>query len=187
MKYTYFVGDGPEAKAVIDAARDKENAFREAVIEFEASLPRGVKCWIRGGRFGTGIVGFGFPRPLTLEKMRALGLKEGDSLPDNGKLVRTYVPDRRFSKGKEMQKRIDAVNGKYANFSQEVLKILNISYMWRDLYNIYCSAAGSKDGKLFVRMPGSPEDEGDGFWNEFPEVPSWFRAPQEDEATFFLK
>jgi hypothetical protein len=65
MKYTYYVGEGPEAKAVIDAAWAKEKAFREAVDDFESSLPQGAKCWMRGGRFGTGIVGFGFPRPLT--------------------------------------------------------------------------------------------------------------------------
>jgi hypothetical protein len=187
MKYTYYVGEGPEAKAVIDAAWTKENAFREAANEFEASLPRGAKCWIRGGRFGQGIVAFGFPRPLTLEKMRALGVKEGDRQPHNGKVVRTYVPDRRYARGKEMQKRMDAVNGKFAEFSLEVLKILNISYLRIESNKLCWPTAGSKDGKLFVRMPGCPDDANYGLCGEFPEVPSWFRAPQGDEAMFFLK
>jgi hypothetical protein len=39
MEYTYYVGEGPEAKAVIDAANIKVAAYREAVKAFMESFP----------------------------------------------------------------------------------------------------------------------------------------------------
>ena len=186
---TYYVGEGPEAKAVMDAAFSKVQESRDAGRSLLEGMPEGAMVLAENGGKGV-VIGFCIPQSLTADEMADCGITPDKSYPDeNGVSIQGYKPNGRSAKGKDLRKRMNAVNKQQTTFSKEVVKTLKID-RWVCLGNrMLMSVAGAKDEKLFVSIPGEP---GDGVHNghggdNFPEIPSWLRAPQGDEYRFFLK
>lgn len=188
MKRTYYIGEGPEAKEVIDAAFAKVQAFRDAGSALSDGMPDGTMILAQNGGQGV-IVGFGIRQQLSQEDLAEYGLSPDVNRPDeNGEFIPTYKPNSRSNKGKELRKRINAANRLHTTFSDQVIATLKISRWCVDGRMMCMSSAGCKDGKLFISIPGTPDDgqsNGHG-GDKFPVIPSWFRAPQGDEAIFFL-
>ena len=189
MQRTYYVGEGPEAKAVIDAVFVKLQAFRDAGRALVADWPK--KALFVSANGGDGhIIGFGFPSGLNSAEMYKLGLVLDVMRPGpDGEFVQCFKPNNRSNNGKALRKRMNAANKLCVNFSDAAIQELELGRCLVDGYKLHFSSAGCKGDKLFVSIPGEP---GDGVGREnyndsFPEVPTWFREPEGDEFRFFLK
>lgn len=187
MQYTYYVGEGREAQAVIKAANEKIAAYRAAVRAELENYPDGTEALSKG----VGITGFlrKTDSLLSDEQCKDLSLRPSDRFSIEGVRYQSYVPRLQTAKGKELARRLVKISGLRATFSDATVTLLGVgrSILGRHPSGtaLYHSGVGCKDGKLFVKIPGSPDDQsehGDGF----PSVPAWLRAPQGDEAMFFL-
>ena len=91
--------------------------------------------------------------------------------------------------GKELRKRMNAVNKQQTTFSDEIVKTLKINRWVCFGSRMLMTSAGAKGEKLFVSIPGEPGDNNGNTHggDKFPTIPEWLRAPQGDEYEFFLK
>ena len=183
MKKSYFVSEGPDAKALIDEANAKIQLFTDAVQDFVSGFPNNVGAVHRGVRgpvIGIGIHG---DHLLSPENCKTLGLNPNPKPLDSSWY---YTPNRRTKAGKNLQRRMDAINKLHIRFSDYVLKQLNVNRLVHDAqrHALVFATAGSKDGKLFLIIPGTPDDDAP---DEFPTLPDWFRKPEGDEFEFFLR
>jgi hypothetical protein len=188
MQRTYYVGEGTAAKDIIDAACAKIQAFRAAGNALLEGLPEGAMILAQDGGQGH-IIGFGIRQKLTADEMAYCGLICDVMTRDSdGTYIQCYKPNGRSAKGKELRKRMNTTNKLHTTFSKEVVATLQIDRWLMEGRMIFMSSAGCNSSKLFISIPGSPDDEyvnkhgGD----KFPVIPAWFRAPEGDEAMFFL-
>ena len=186
MQKSYYVGEGPEAKVIIDAAFAKVQAFRDAGKALTVDMPAGTMICAKDGGEGA-IIGFGMRRELSFEEQQELGLSPDVSRPDQyGNFIPTYKPNARSNKGKKLRKRMNEINKFQITFSKAVINLLKIDRLCWDSFRIFMTSAGCKDDKLFVSIPGTPNDD-ENYGDKFPEIPEWFRPPQGDEAMFFFE
>ena len=186
---TYYVGEGPEAKALIDAAFAKVTAFREAGYSLLAGMPEGAMVLAENGGAGN-VIGFGIPKEVTAEQAAELGISPDKSYPnEDGEFIQGYKPNGRSTMGKELRKRMNAVNKQQTTFSDEIVKTLKINRWVCFGSRMLMTSAGAKGEKLFVSIPGEPGDNNGNTHggDKFPTIPEWLRAPQGDEYEFFLK
>lgn len=189
MQRTYFVGEGPEAKAVIDAVFVKLQAFREAGQALIADWPKEALIVSANGGDGH-LIGFGVPLGLNSAEMHELGLVlDVMRAGHDGEFVQCFKPNRRSTNGKALLKRMNAANKLCVNFSDAAVQELKLGRCLIDGSTLYFSSAGCKGDKLFVSIPGEPGDGAgcENYKDPFPTIPAWFRAPRGDEAMFFLK
>ena len=186
---TYYVGEGPDAKQLIDAAFANVQAFRDAGRALLEGMPEGAMILASNGGNGT-VLGFGIRQSLTAEEMQRHGIMPDTGYPyESGEFIQGYKPNGRTTNGKQLRKRINAVNKLHTTFSKEIVRMLNIDRWLCIGHRMLMSSAGAKGDKLFVSIPGEPmDDKGNPHGGDkFPVIPAWLRAPQGDEYMFFLK
>jgi hypothetical protein len=178
MKRNFYIGEGKEAKAAIDAGWAKVQVFRDAGNALLNGMPEGTKLCSRDSGRGI-IIGFGIQQELSADERARLGLSPDVPRPDSdGKHIPTYKPNSRSNNGKELRKRINAVNRLHTTFSKEVIAALGIDRWCHDGSKVFMSSAGCTDTALLVSIPGSPDD---GQSDKFPDIPDFLREVKESE------
>lgn len=181
MNYSYYVGEGPEATALIAEARAAFAVFTGAVQELTGLFPNscgGIHQGSKGALIGIAI---SVDSPLDNEQCRELGLRLRRKDPLVGGSL-AYYPNIRSNKGKELNCRIADINKLHTTVSAHITGQLKADRWLFYAACLYRTAAGVKDGKIFVRVPGLPGDEES---EKFPTLPGWFRAPATvDELAF---
>ena len=183
MSTSYFVGEGPEAKVLIDETNAKIRSFFDAVQALAAEFPNsngGIHKGERGPLIGICIDG---AHKLSPEEAKRLGV---NPFPEMLEESYFYKPDKRTKAGKEMHRRMDAINKTHVKFSDQIIDALKLYRMVADASRgvLRFSTVGSKDNKIFVLIPGTPDDNEH---RSFPKVPDWFRKPEGDEYQMFLR
>jgi hypothetical protein len=184
MQYTYLVGEGPEAQAVIAEAERLYNIYQEALLELWNDFPDGTSRASSGGNCVSGFLR-AENKPFTAVQMRTLGVRVKrlvKNCPEAGQYE--YVPDSRTKAGRVLEEKIAFVNAKATSCSDAVINTLHLG---RTLYKrmdrrLHSSAALAKGGKLYIIIPGTPDDKSG---VKFPEIPAWLRAPRDEEREVF--
>ncbi len=183
MKYTYYVGEGPEAEALIKDIRRAGKSFRYEVDIILKDFP-GNTGSVHSGDIGP-VVGMAFAKELTATQCRDYGFNNKADFHEGSFF---YYPSRRLNKGKALQKRFNLANKirLSTKYISEVTGVLRILFEGNRL----CSTSvGFDDNKIYIRIPGTPDDGKSNPYggDKFPDIPDWFRAPVGDEFKFFLE
>lgn len=166
MEKKYYIGEGPEAEALIaevQARREVVSSARSAVQnEYGAD---GLLSRNRGGE----ICGLVFK-----EKQHSPFLKS-EIRVDGGY---GYYAKKNCKRGKELYAKLRVPDLQFSP-SDHIVKKLNINRMCFGPSGpgmaIYSTAAGFADGKIIVSIPAA--EKGD----PMPSVPAWFREVKESE------
>ena len=166
MEKNYYIGEGPEAEALIaevQARREVVGNARSAVqAEYGAD---GLLSCNNGGE----ICGLVFK-----EKQNCPFLKGELRLPDGY----GYYAKKNCKQGKELSAKLRAADLQFSP-SDHIVKKLNINRMCFGASGpgmaIYSTAAGFVGGKIIVSIPAA--EKGD----PMPPIPAWFREVKESE------
>lgn len=166
MEKHFYIGEGPEAEALIAEVVDcrvSAGVARKAVQdEYSAD---GLLSRNNGGE----ICGLVFK-----EKQNSPFLK-GEMRVDGGY---GYYAKKNCKQGKELSAKLRAPDLQFSP-SDHIVKKLNINRMCFGASGpgmaIYSTAAGFVDGKIIVSIPAA--EKGD----PMPSVPAWFREVKESE------
>lgn len=182
MQYSYYVGEGREAQTLIAEAKEKETLFAKAARELVCSFPNACAGVHRGDRGPLIGIAFAIESQLDDAQCRELGLKIKYEIINN---LLAYFPNMRSNKGKELNSRIQALNRLHTTVSAYIINKLNVDRWLFDGRCMFKLSVGIKDGKIFVRIPGAPNDKERA---AFPTFPAWFRAPATaDELAFMVR
>ena len=184
IKYSNYVGEGPEAEAMIQEAKKLAGQTRKdaAALAEAMGLEAGQN---RDGR----IICFLGPdgHLLPADKMKELGIRDrGGLLKVDDVFRKAYIPDRRYKAGKELEKKLDAINKNAVSISQALIRLMKIGRMVCYGHVMASSTAGFDHDKILVRIPGLPDDGNDS-GDKFPALPAWLREPQGEEWKDFVK
>jgi hypothetical protein len=197
MKYSSYVGDGPEVAPLVNLANAAVNKYRNAANALLEGMAVGMNIYDDSCGFGwvSGFYVFGLK--LSNEEISKHGIslvktvEKGHSRWDDAMYDAMYVykPNFRTIKGRDLIKRIKAVNTLRTSFSNVVIANLKIERLC--LVNhppeIHDSSVMHINNKLYISIPRCADDiksKRDKF-PMFPEIPTWFRAPYDDECKYF--
>lgn len=166
MTKNFFIGEGPEAEALIAEVKE----LREAVSIARKAIQNeycadGLLSRNNGG------------------EICGLVFKEKQSLPFLKEEMRVdggygYYAKRNCKQGKELSAKLRAPDLQFSP-SDHIVKKLNINRMCFGASGpgmaIYSTAAGFIDGKIIVSIPAAEKSD------PMPEVPTWFREVKESE------
>ena len=166
MEKNYYIGEGPEAEALIEevqARREVVSSARSAVQT--AYGADGLLSRNNGGE----ICGLVFK-----EKQSCPFLKGEMRLPDGY----GYYAKKNCKQGKDLSAKLRAPDLQFSP-SDHIVKKLNINRMCVGPSGtgmaIYSTAAGFVDGKIILSIPAA--EKGD----TMPSIPAWFREVKESE------
>ena len=182
MERTRYVGEGPEAKALIDEAIAKIDAFIAIAENISKAFPNnkgGIHKGSRGKLLGVAIDG---EHKLSPEQCKELGVNPNPEMVGKDFF---YKPDKRTKAGKDLTKCISAANQEHIDFSDFIVERLGVSRMLFRYGRMFRAVSGHDKDKLFVSIPGAPDDGEE--HDKFPAVPTWLRKPEGDEYAFFLR
>ena len=171
MERHYFIGEGPEAKAVLAKTVERMkicNAARKKLLK-----DYGADYFTETGPsfFGGGeLIGLGY-----YEKVQRPYFK-GEERTELGY---TYYPRLSTKEGKALAKRLKEEKELHFYPSHFICELLGVRRCCHKGMRFFWSAAGFADGKLLLSVPGSKESE-DGE-DPFPEIPDWLREVKESE------
>lgn len=179
MEYQHFIGEGPEATALIDKIATRTGEFNRAVDDLEKRL--GLKFW--GHR--TGIGGPQLEEQLDDAEARMRGMKYKCRFPGKDAL-HCYLPHLGTKAGKVMKAEIDGVNRLYCDASATIIKAIGMGRMVAQGRILAMSAAGYAQGKIVIKVPcGLRGGEfSDALLGEdpMPTPPAWLRPAKESEV-----
>lgn len=176
MKKHFYIGEGPQAEALIAETLERENVAREArkalIAEYDAD---GLILSVWGNGRVTGLA-FDTPtsRPYLKGETRTSG-EEGYG----------YYPKLNTKEGKRLAERLKAEELTFSP-SKFILDKLHLHRMVtgpspvsRTGYALHSSVAGIVSEKILVSIPGSKTNEPGK--DPFPDVPAWLREVKESE------
>ena len=176
MEKHFYIGEGPQAEALIAETLERENVAREArkalIAEYETD---GLVLSVWGNGKVTG---------LAFEKPTSRPYLKGETRLKNGGGY-GYYPKLSTKEGKRLAERLEAENLTFSqsNFILDRLRLRRMvtgpSSASRTGHALYYSVAGIISGKVLVSIPGSKENEHGK--DPFPEVPAWLREVKESE------
>lgn len=176
MKNHYYIGEGPEADALVAEVREKDAATAAAhktlCEEYESDGL--ILSRHRKGK----PAGLGFKEKHTLPFLKGeMPLSEGYA----------YYPRLNCKAGKELAAKLNdpALEFSVSDYITKKLKVVR----WvagphaasRTGMAMYMSAAGIVNGKLLVTIPGGDENAENGGGDPMPIVPAWLREVKESE------
>ncbi len=174
MKRHYFIGEGPEAKALFDKTWARFNACNDArnklCKEYEADM---LVTTDPGPVSGGKVVGLWFREAVFRPYLK------GGEYRDGGYI---YSPNRRTKEGRALAKRLEEDESLTFSCSSFILKELGINRIVFENLTMYWCTAGFAGDKVLLTVPGPKEPvEGVDPW---PEIPAWFREVKKSK---FLK
>jgi len=172
MEYQHFIGEGPEATALIKQVMAGVKAFQEAARTLEVKT--GLKFW----RTREGIGGPMLENGIDNAEARKRGLKFRCFVPGE-KAFHCFLPHMGTKAGREMSAEIDKINRLRCDASDMIIKATGMEMTVYDGRVIAHSCAGAADGKIVVKIPIKGTDGGD---DAMPTPPAWFRPAKESEA-----
>lgn len=174
MEYHYYIGEGPEADALLTEVRQRSESAQTArtkLMEDYGADALILSSWSKGKP-----VGLGFK-----QKQRIPYLKEGNRRYENGF---AYYPKMNTKAGKELSAKLDAPQLEF-DACDYILKTLKLHRMVAGQHSgsrtgmaLYHSVAGYCDSKLLVKIPGGNKGE---VGDPMPEVPVWLREAKESD------
>ena len=174
MEKNYYIGEGPEAEALIAEIKGLREAANNArdVVQQEYGAD-GLVLHGRGGK----VCGLAF-----IEKQNKPFLK-GEVRLEKGF---GYYPKLNCKQGKELASKLGAPELQF-NTNDYILTKLKLHRMCggphrasRTGMALYLSVAGYAENKILVSIPG-PKDLDRMHGDPMPEVPIWFREVKESE------
>ena len=174
MNKNFFIGEGPEAEALIAEVKERREAVNNArdTVQKEYGAD-GLMLHGRGGK----VCGLAF-----IEKQSKPYLKGEVSLEKGF----GYYPKLNCKQGKELASRLKAPELQF-NTNDYILSKLKLHRMCAGSHSasrtgmaLYYSVAGYSGNKILVSIPGQKDIDirhGD----PMPDVPTWFRAVKESE------
>ena len=173
MKFHYYIGEGPEADALLTDVRQKRetaHAARTKLMEDYGADALILSSWSRGKP-----VGLGFRQEQSVPY-----LKGGNRRYEAGF---AYYPKMSTKAGKELSAKLDAPELEF-DACDYILERLKLSRMVAGRHSgsrtgmaMYHSTAGYCFGKMLVKIPSGNSDSDD----PMPDVPDWFREVKESE------
>jgi hypothetical protein len=175
MQYRYFIGEGEEAKALIDACHAKLTA-RNAVADTFTAWAKD-NGWDGGAMRGNSVVGVISARELAPSEMSACGVKCVTRI-DSGWV---YAPIKNRKASAAMREAIAAARMEDFSASDHIIKVTG---MIRAVVGVSggrtClghSVAGYQKGAILVQVPaGGGEHD-----SPMPIPPAWLREVKESE------
>ena len=175
MEKNYYIGEGPEAEALIaevSACREAANNARDAVQkEYGAD---GLMIRSHSGN-ATG---------LAFKEKQHLPYLKGEERIEGGF---GYYPKLNCKQGKELAAKLSSPELKF-NASDYILGKLKLHRMCagphaasRTGMALYYSVAGYTGSKVLVSIPGSKDEDPMRGKDKMPEVPAWLRPVKESE------
>lgn len=176
MEKHFYIGEGPEAEALISEALARENVARKArkalIAEYETDGLI-LSVWNDGK-----VTGLAFEKPTIRPYLK------GETRLSNGEGY-GYYPKLSTKEGKRLAQKLEAEELTFS-MSKLILDKLGLHRMVagpsqssRTGSALYYSVAGIVSGKILVSIPGSKES-GHG-QDQFPKVPAWLREVKESE------
>lgn len=171
MEKHFYIGEGPEAEALIAEAWERHNACNNArkrlLEDYKADFFMETAVSILGGGV---LVGLGFS-----ERVKRPYFK-GEERTVMGY---AYYPKLSTKEGKALAKRLKEEKDLHFCTSKFLLEKMGISRILFENRRVHWCAAGFVEGKLLLSVPGSKEaKEGEDPW---PNIPAWFREVRESE------
>ena len=176
MEKHFYIGEGPEAEALIAETLERKNVALEArkalIAEYETD---GLVL----SRWGDGkVTGLSFAKPTSRPYLKGkTRLSDGEHYG--------YYPKLSTKEGKRLAQKLEAeeLTFSLSKFILDKLRLRRIvaedSSASRTGCALYYSVAGIISGKILVSIPGSKKNEYGG--DPFPEVPEWLREVKESE------
>lgn len=176
MEKHFYIGEGPEADALITETRERENVAREArkalIAEYEADGLI-LSVWDDGK-----VAGLAFEKPTSRPYLKG-------ETRTSGQKGYGYYPKLSTKEGKRLAQKLEAEELTFS-LSKFILDRLRLHRMvaGSSLVSqtgsvLYYSVAGIVSGKILVSIPGSKGSEHE--QDPFPEVPAWLREVKESE------
>jgi len=179
MGYQHYIGEGPEAQALIDECHAKNEAADAAVRGFQErhGFQNG---WRRGTEFG----GPTTEKEMDTAEARSRGLKFHCRIDEN---TYAYKPHLGTALGKHMDEEIKEIN-KTCSFdaSKHIIKATGMYRMMSGAHAgsrtglaLYFSTAGFAQSKIVVKVPtgaGRPDQD------PMPTPPAWLCEAKESEV-----
>lgn len=179
MDHKHYIGDGPEAQALIDECHARKQAADDAVLDFQKK--HGFQNgWRRGAEFG----GPATEKEMDTAEARSRGLKFHCRIDED---TYAYKPHLGTALGKQMDKEIAEINKTSAfDASKHIIKATGMYRMMggahagsRTGMALYFSTAGFAQGKIVVKVPAGPGRDGQ---DPMPVPPPWLREAKESEV-----
>ena len=171
MEYQHYIGEGPEATAILDTLGALREAMRDAVLAFEKRHGF-TASWSSRNALGGPL----FKKKLAKNVARDLGLKLAGSNEDGF----CYEPNRGSKMGKEIAATLDEANKSFCDPSKHIVKATGMGRTLLGGRMIAHTAAGHVDGKIVVKVPiGAKLDPQN---DPMPTPPPWLREAKESEV-----
>ena len=177
MEKHFYIGEGPEADALVAEALEREKATHEArealISEYEADGLI-LSVWNDGK-----VTGLAFNRPTHRPYLKGETRTSGEE-------GYGYYPKLSTKEGKRLAQKLEAEELTFSasKFILDRLRLHRIATgphsASRTGHAVYYSVAGIASGKILVKIPGSKNPEHDGT-QSFPSIPSWLREVKESE------
>lgn len=176
MEKHFYIGEGPEAEALIAETLERKNVALEArkalIAEYETD-GLVLSAWGDGK-----VTGLAFDKPTSRPYLKGkTRLSDGESYG--------YYPKLSTKEGKRLAQKLEAEELTFS-LSKFILDKLRLRRMVAGPggtsptgYILYHSVAGIVSGKVLVSIPGSKENKQGR--DPFPNVPEWLREVKESE------
>lgn len=178
MEYQHYVGEGPEAEALIKECQDRKEAFRAAVRAFEEKHGFTETWQDSEEQLGGPALGV-----LDVNEAKAKGLVSHARMSE---ALIAYKPHKGTALGKQMVAEIAEINKLAFRTSRHITKVTGMERMLAGAHPasrtgmaLAFSAAGYVGGKIVVKVPtggGGPYDEA------MPKPPPWLHEAKESEV-----
>lgn len=166
MNKNFFIGEGPEAEALIAEVKERREAVGKARNAVQKEY--GADGLLSRGE-GREICGLAF------KEQRALPFLKGEVRLENGF---GYYAKKNCKEGKELSAKLRAPELQFCP-SDHIIHELKLNRMCVGAGSagiaLYSSAAGFAGNKILVSIPCGESND------PMPEVPTWFRAVKESE------
>ncbi len=171
IQFMYFIGKGPEAAALVAAAREGRTRYADAVAAFLAE--HGFEnTWSYKDR---GVSGPLFAVQLSDEEAKTRGLKY------HGRVSKeyAYTPRLNLAAGRKLAEAIEQLNKDFFSANKFLLKETGMAHTVFHGGRVGNSSAGYTEDAVLVNVPYTPEGgHGDG---QKPTPPAWLLPCKESE------
>lgn len=173
VQHHYYIGEGPEADALIAELKSREDKARKArmnILKEYGADALVMSVWKRGN-----------PAGLGFKEKQNLPFLKGGTRYDEGF---AYYPKRSTKAGKELAVKLEAPELEF-EASDYIIKTLKLHRMEAGRHSgshtgmaLYHSVAGYCDGKLLVKIPAGKSGS---VLDPMLEIPAWLRPCKESE------
>jgi hypothetical protein len=176
IKRKYYVGEEETSKQEIQAWRDAQKPYRDAMKGLKAKYGN-ENVWVSRSSFGETVKGLLFgERPEDKKGWKIMRIPTDDG-------PRHLVePDRRYKVGKELAEDMRQVNklaGENAAFSTWFISRNKLDFSKLSGRAMHVSAAGFLENKVIVTIPAP--DSGLSGDEQYPDIPAWLHEIKKSE------